>query len=308
MRKPNSALSYLVLILIGLVFIASAVLKLISIENVDLFLYEHRVLNWTFTSMASRLLISIEAILGFMLIFRVRPKLTLRLAQIFLFAFSIYVLLKPLVFDLNDDNCHCFGTVIEFSSYETLAKNLILLAVSFLIPAYNLKPIRHEKLILGGLGIIIIASVFVVKPPDFIATRMNISVVNINQDAMSELISQKEVDDLGLSQGRKVVGLYSTNCKYCVMASRKLDVIIKKHGLDEKSFLEIYWGDESRLKELNKSRGLEIDWVMVSPLLFLEATNNRQPLVVLFEDGIIIDAYKLTTINERYIYEFINNN
>lgn len=118
-------------IVVGLVFVLSALTKYLSVDAVDLFVYEHRILSWDVTTFATRLLIVIEAFTGIMLLIGIYPKHIKRLAIVMLAAFTVYVLVKPFIFDVDTDNCHCFGTVLLLSDKQTLVKNIILLVISY---------------------------------------------------------------------------------------------------------------------------------------------------------------------------------
>lgn len=293
-------------IFIGLVFITSSILKLLSLESVDLFFYEHKFFNWTLTTIGSRLLIAIEFILGLMLILKLYPRISLYFSQGFLVLFSVYIIFKSLLFKLAEKNCYCFGDIIELNDKETLIKNLVLIILSlFLIKEKN-KGNKYSKPILIISSIIIIIGIFIIKPPDFISTKIYNHSVSVNNNAMNSLFETNELIPYDIKNGKKVICFYSVKCKYCVQASRKISVIIDRNNLNTNNFIEIFWGNPLDLNHFHRDNKLNINQVFVSPILLLEATNNRQPIIVLVENGIIIKVYKLTTINERYISKFLN--
>ena len=135
----------IIAIFIGLVFILSASLKLFSLESVDLFFYEHRVFNWTLTTILSRLLICTEAVLGIMLVFGVYPKIGLYISQLFLVLFTIYIFAKPYIFTLSQENCYCFGEIIALNDKQTIYKNIITKSLTCKIQTEEIKEIKANS-------------------------------------------------------------------------------------------------------------------------------------------------------------------
>ncbi|MBP1630976.1 MAG: DoxX protein [Bacteroidetes bacterium] len=295
-------------IIIGIVFILSALFKYLSIENVDLFFFEHGVFNWVFTTFVSRFLIAIETILGLMLIFRIYPKVSYLLSLLFLSFFSLYIILKPYLFDVSTENCFCFGDVLVFNDIQTLIKNIILiLIVLFLIPRKGKKN-RYSKVLLILFSITSIGAVYSINPPDIIKAKIFNNSVSINYKAFEDLSNLNNVKELKINEGKKVICLYSTGCKYCKFAAKKISIIITNNNLHKDSFIEIFWGNRKNVDSFHKEANIDsISYTFVPAPLFLEATKNKQPIIILLNNGKIEKLYKLTTIDERYIVSFLTN-
>ncbi|MBQ2187914.1 MAG: DoxX family membrane protein, partial [Bacteroidales bacterium] len=63
-------------LLLGVFFIGTAVLKLLSIDNFELYIYSFGIFSYTWTTFLSRSLIFIELIIGISLIFKICFKKT----------------------------------------------------------------------------------------------------------------------------------------------------------------------------------------------------------------------------------------
>ena len=116
--------------LLGVLFILSAVLKFISIDAFERYLFSFTLFSFNFCSFAARLVIAAESLIGFAFILNYRHKLLCRITAVVLAVFSCFLLY--LVFVGNEENCHCFGEVIDMRPEESLSKNVglaILLAV-----------------------------------------------------------------------------------------------------------------------------------------------------------------------------------
>ncbi|MBO5854439.1 MAG: hypothetical protein J6Q61_06860, partial [Bacteroidales bacterium] len=91
---------------IGSMFIIAAILKLISIDSFEIYVYSFGLLNFLFTTIFSRLLIVGELLIGLMFIFKMKYKLVWRTTLIIQILFTLF-LIYVMIFR-NDDNCHCF--------------------------------------------------------------------------------------------------------------------------------------------------------------------------------------------------------
>lgn len=293
-------------IFIGLVFIASAVTKYISIEAFDMFVFEHELFSWNFTNFLTRILISCEACLGLMLIIGIYPKLSRWLAVGSLSFFTIYVLLKPLFFQVDAENCHCFGEVLILSDSQTIIKNVILLLLCVALFFDKGWKIKYSKLILTLCLVVPLSSTFIIHPPDIIVNKLYGKQAQLNMESFEKLLSLEQVKELNISEGKKVLCLYSTACKHCKRAAIKLDVMIKRHSLDKSKFGVLFWGKEGSLDVFYKDTSVEkLPTTQVPPLLFLSATNGRQPIIVLFENGKVVDLFKSINIDEKKITDFL---
>ena len=122
--------------LLGVLFILSAVLKFISIDAFERYLFSFTLFSFNFCSFAARLVIAAESLIGFAFILNYRHKLLCRITAVVLAVFSCFLLY--LVFVGNEENCHCFGEVIDMRPEESLSKNvglaILLLRSFFLFP------------------------------------------------------------------------------------------------------------------------------------------------------------------------------
>jgi len=122
--------------LVGILLISSAILKLIFPSDVKI--AENMLVN----NLLSILLIQIEFILGFGLIFRPTKKI-LTSGLILIFVFTFYTLIKFLAGSQAD--CGCFGYVIKRNIQESIGQDLILLIVYFSAIVLFEKA-KHKKL------------------------------------------------------------------------------------------------------------------------------------------------------------------
>ncbi len=107
------------------------------------------------------------------------------------------------------------------------------------------------------------------------------------------LLQDEKLEHLNLQSGKKVLCLYSTGCKHCKRTAIKLDVMIQRHDLSKANFVTVFWGKEENIAKFYKETGAEPLASAIVPVgEFLAATKGKQPLVVLLEDGKVVDLYR----------------
>lgn len=111
---------------LGVAFIASALLKLHSIQRFELYLFGFGLLSFDLCTLAARVLIAGELILGVGLAAGYRPRLLCRIGFAATMLFSLW--LVRLAVAGRTDNCHCLGDALELDPLQSIAKNVVLLA------------------------------------------------------------------------------------------------------------------------------------------------------------------------------------
>ena len=344
-------------IVVGLVFIVSAVTKYISIEAFDLFVYEHQIFSWEITGFVTRLLIATEAFLGIMLLSGVYSKQIKLLSVLILVLFTIYILLKPLLFNVDTENCHCFGTVLLLNDTQTLIKNIVLLAVSYFMfwdkGACDLTyKVVHRKLKNGDviernkktfngtlyskrkgitvvLFIVLLLVANTVTPAEPVARKIFPKTASIDRNKFDLLIGTQSLDvisdkdtillplyqaandsikKLHVTEGKKILCLYSTGCKYCKRTAKRLDVVRQRYDIADSSMVIVFWGGLNKIDSFFvKTQTKVLPHTLVRPAVFLPATKGKQPVVVLMNGGKPEKLLKYPNINEKEISEFFNS-
>ena len=113
--------------------------------------------------------------------------------------------------------------------------------------SFELK-LPKQLLITAALVLTVVSIPIILSPPDFmIKNRYNNDLsgqLNIQNITVIDSISNSPVD---LQHGKWIVGFYSTGCKFCKMANRKLEVISEKHDID--NVFVFFWGDPAKIDD-----------------------------------------------------------
>ena len=131
--------SKLINIGVGSVFIIAAILKLISIDEFEIYIYSFNILSFLLTTFVSRIIIAAEFALGLLLILNRNCKFIRRVTLIVLASFTLFLIYAAIF--RHDSNCHCFGELVELSPLESIIKNLVMMAL--LVIGQRTKDKRH---------------------------------------------------------------------------------------------------------------------------------------------------------------------
>ena len=132
----------------------------------------------------------------------------------------------------------------------------------------------------------------------------------LNNDLLQSTIAPSgALGQSQVSEGRKVVCLYSRTCPYCMIASQKISYIQSRNNLPEADFITIFPGDSatdlsSFYAETNATRYAELK---IDPDTFLYLTYGQFPLIMLIDNGNVVKTYGHGDIAEREIVRFLKN-
>lgn len=293
--------------IIGGVFLFSAIAKLIHIDNFELYIYSFNIFNYNLTSFFSRGLVLFEMILGVFIILRVQYKYTWWLTFMTMIGFTLF--LSILAISGNQDNCHCFGSIVELTPLKSIGKNLVLivlLALCYKVPELKF---RFKNHIVIALSIVVFAIVFVVFPPDFLYNKFAPSDRQMDEISFQALQNDSTISTLSLNEGKKIVAFYISGCGFCKLGMKKIDLIFAKYTLDKSQFNVIVAGKPGKaVQEFTAKTGIEgYPMVQVSKESipdFMKTIQGAFPTFLFLENGKIVKSVDFRGLNDNEIVTF----
>jgi hypothetical protein len=225
---------FIIRIIIGVVFILSAISKLKSTGLFEITLIDQGFISdRLIAAYFSRILISVELFIGLaffqpFLLKRVVAPLTL----ISLTIFSIY--LGNLLISVPDaENCGCFGEMVKLSPLESLLKNIVLigLVLYFFIKAESKK------------GKLLIPILLLIACFTFVFGAFPIRLLENN--AFAKYTHFEPVGLVDLTQGDNLIAVLDVNCEHCQAAARELGKLDQNTDTLPPIYFLIYGEDES---------------------------------------------------------------
>lgn len=154
-------------------------------------------------------------------------------------------------------------------------------------------PSRYRLFI--SIALIVSLSIpFCVTPPSFLAKKWYAKRVSYDATALDEFINSVP----SLSDGKQVVAFYGKECKYCERAERKLVIIAQKSNHPDK-FHVVFREDRPSVSHFEST--------FAPRDLFIKITNGRIPLILLLDNGEVVEKYSYAIIDDKTIISFLES-
>ena len=290
-------------VLLGLVFIVSAILKVVDMDRFEIYVYSYHFFSLNASFIVARLAIILELVLGIGLISHCLHKLMWWGSMAMLVGYSLL-----LIYALRlgrTDSCHCFGDFLQLDPKQSLIKNGVLMALFF--PIFRMEswktPFRWLILIIAIMASSI--GVFVASPPDNMANTD--PAHNLQIELFEEMLDEAPLDSLHLDEGKQIVCFFSAGCEYCQTAARKLSLMQQFHGFPRERITYLFMGDEAevaRFYELSESDRYRE--VIYPDARMLKVVKGNLPTIVFMENGEVVKECGLRDMQEDEIKAFFD--
>ena len=289
-------------VLLGLVFIVSAVLKLLDMDRFELYVYSYHFFSLNFSFIVARLAIILELVLGIGLISHTLHKLYWWGSMAMLVGYTL--LLWYALHLGRTDSCHCFGDYLQLDPKQSLIKNGVLMVL--LLSIYKMEswktPFRWLILSLAIMASAI--GVFVASPPDNLANSGLDH--NLQVELFDEMLGDAPLDKLHLDEGKQIVCFFSTGCEYCQMAARKLSLMQQFHGFPDDRITYLFMGNEEDVSMFYKlSESARYRDIFYPDARMLKAVKGNLPTIVFMENGKVVHEYGFRNMDEEEIKAFM---
>lgn len=303
MALPHSLGKSVLKVLLGLVFIVSAILKVVDMDKFEIYIYSYHFFSLNFSFIVARLAIILELVLGIGLVSHTLHKLYWWGSMVMLLGYTL--LLIYALYLGRTDSCHCFGDLLQLNPKQSLIKNGVLLLL--FLPIYKMEswktPFRWLILILAIMASSI--GVFVASPPDNYTSNYDPDH-NLQMELFDEMLDDAPLDSLNLREGKQVVCFFSTGCDYCQMAARKLSLMQQFYDFPEENITYLFGGNEEGVaKFYEQSASVKYRYVLYPDVArLLKAVDGNLPTIVFMEDGEVTHEYGFRNMNEEEIKAF----
>ena len=302
--SSSGVLRLTIRLLLGAFFIGTAVLKLLSIDNFEVYIYSFGLFSYTWTTFFSRLLIFIELFIGISLILKICFKQIWWLIMLMMAGFTLFLVYAAIF--RNDSNCHCFGDLIELNPTQSIIKNIITIALLLLIrkeQSHDYKPLLRKWLVALTIVISFVIS-FVLLPMDMIYNKIYSEKDNVNTVAFYESLSDSTFADL--QHGRYLINYALAGCKYCRIGAEKLTLMADRHQIPHDRIKFIIGGSDEAIAlffEITGTSDYEY-WKIPAPE-FMAITYGKFPLYVFIEDGKVVKAGDFRILDDDLIMSLV---
>ncbi len=295
---------------VGSVFIIAAILKLISIDEFEIYIYSFDIFSFLLTTFVSRILIIAEMVLGLFLIFKINYKITRRVTIISLILFTLFLIYVAIF--RNDDNCHCFGELIELSPLESIVKNLILIVLLLLCRRTKFKAQSSKfKVLVVLLSCCLV--VFILTPPDSIykmiySTEKEVSTIDL-YESFEEVVKIDfteegvEFDTITNFKEREkqLIAVVSAGCKYCKLGLKKLSLMLRNEDIPIEDINVFIWGSPEGIIDFREETMTEdFTYWHIMPNRAIDVTYGRFPIFIMIKEKDIIKTGDFRDLDDAF--------
>lgn len=306
MDKLKQSLPYIAKVVIGILFIISAIAKIVGMDKFELYVYSYHFFSLNFTFIVARLAIIAELVLGIGLLSMLLHKPVWWASTLMTAGYTLFLLYAALIG--RNDSCHCFGELVEMNPWQSIVKNIVLLAILALAyPAKNVKW-RFAWPALIATGIACGVTVFCVSPPDNFTPGYN-REGNINTEILDNIINTPPLDTLKLNEGRQIVCFYTPGCQYCQMAAKKISLMQHFYGGGNNKITCVFLMGDDKSVDLffNKSESTRYPYIIYPDVTqLLACVDGEFPTIAFLEDGKLVYQTGFRDMHEEKIEEFFN--
>ena len=299
-------LAHILKAFLGLLFIVSALLKIADMDKFEIYIYSYHFFSLNASFLVARAAIILELVLGMGLLVNCFHKLMWWGSMLMLLGYT--GLLTYALMQGRTDNCHCFGEVLQFNPWQSILKNVVLMGLFALVYRVKGKRFKHDVLALVGTTMACCLAVFLVSRPDNYTSDYKASQ-DLQRDLFEEALHQPPLDTLNLTEGKKVVGLFSSSCEICMMAAQKLSLMQQYYGFPEEDVLYVFMGNDESVRQFyQESQSTVYPYIIYEDVLnLLKINNGKFPLVILMKEGSIVHEYNYRNMKEEEIKAFFNS-
>ncbi len=308
MSRFKKILFSFICILVGSVFIVSAISKLPSLEQFGWTIVETSFLNWTAAEWIARILIGIEFFLGVLFISHIKiKKIAVPLSLLLLSVFSIYLFLVVKMYGLHG-NCGCFCECIPMTPVQSIVKNILLILLILLIAYHSAElQFNYIKAVTIMSCLISLLIPFLWLPPESIYIYEKEKP--LHQPIPLSLLYHSSINKapaIELRKGKHIISFMSLTCRFCRKAAKRLRIMKEKHP--SLPFYMVLNGDSTRLKEfLNDTRSSIIEHSIFNGAEQFSQMNGGYalPTIKWIEDTTVVKESNYINLDEKDILDWI---
>ena len=291
-------------LLIGVMFLTTAILKLLSIDELELYIYSFEIFNYITVTVLARFVIAFEFLLGMFLLLKQFYKPVWWLIQLTLTGFTLFLIYAAIF--RNDANCHCFGDFVELNPLHSIIKNVITIALLFFIRKESDYQFRFRKLVVGICFAVAIIVPFVVFPMDALYNKFKSPNDPINFAAFEKLQQDTTLKDFNIEHGNYLVAFYISGCNFCKLGMKKINSIVEKHDLDINRIKIFISGNVEGINEFKKEIAI-FDYQIFEISLYqaIDVSYGSFPTFLYVYNGKITKPFKLRGISEDEVVFFL---
>lgn len=302
--KPKDIILLILRLLIGALFITTAIMKLLTLDEFEAYIYSFNLFSFLLSTVVARLVIMAELLLGICLMTKMLYKYAWWLTMLMLVGFT-FLLIYVAIFR-NDTNCHCFGDIVQLDPIHSIIKNVITMFLMLFIRKEEDYQFKGKKWALISAVAVSFIVPFCVFPMDALYNKFVSPIEEVNSAVFDMVQADSTMVDFDISEGNYVVAVYASGCKYCKMSAKRMSLMMEQNKIDSTKFQLLIWGDSIHIQKFREETNCEkFPWHVINPYAAIDLVYGRFPSFILTQDGQVIKGYDYRGLDETILKEHL---
>ena len=302
--KAKEIVLLILRLLIGGMFIATAIMKLLSIDEFEAYIYSFDIFNFLLSIVVARLVIMAEMLLGICLMAKLLYKYAWWLTMLMLIGFT-FLLIYVAIFR-NDTNCHCFGDIVQVDPAHSIIKNVVTMILMLFIRKEEDYQFKWKKWAIIAAFVVSFVVPFCVFPMDVIYSKFVSPVEEVNVDAFEKVQMDSTMTSFDIHDGNYVVAVYASGCRYCKMSAKRISLMMEQNEIDPSKFQILIWGDSIHIQQFREETNCErFPWYSISPYDAINMVYGKFPTFILTRDGQVETGFEYRGLDEKMLVNFL---
>lgn len=294
--------------LIGLFFLFSAWTKTYPIQYFEFITGEQLGIPYSLASILARVVIGIEAAIGFLLLFQIygKKKWVVKACIALLVIFSVHLVYLILAKG-NDINCGCMGSVATMTPAASLIKNAVLLAIAILLLKNETYMKKRPFYMLSWIvPFACVGGTFIAFPAQ---SQIHLPVSQLY------IAPNGQRPSIELGQGKHILCFMSLSCGHCMDAAKAIAEMKAENPLLPFYIVFTQGKDSGRAERyetfMKETHAQNIPHHFMDHKEFTkmvrETGSNGVPVILWMKDSTIIRKVFLPELDKKEIEQWVHD-
>lgn len=259
-------------VILGITFIFSAYTKAVGPGFFEITLMDQGLASSrVFAGHMARFFIGLEFALGLLMFSPFYVKQLMQFTFFLLGGFTVHLMYLWSIGDT--ENCGCFGEIISMTPEQSILKNLIMLAVAFVIYKTAQSQNISKIIPIGFTGMTILTMWLFLPMPNH---------EDFPFESFTQFESKGRVD---LTAGQKIVAIFNLDCKHCQEAAKKLGELQRKHENFPEMYVLFYQEGSNKVEGFESMTESSSPYAFIDVNTFFDLIGDSPPRIYYLNEG-----------------------
>ena len=271
-------LSKVLQILLGITFIFSAYTKAVGPGFFEITLMDQGLApNRFFAGHMARFFIGLEFALGFLILLPFYVKKLMQFTFLLLGGFTAHLIW---LWSLGDsENCGCFGEMISMTPEQSIIKNLVMLAVAFVIYKTAQTKSISKNIPIGITGVTILSMWLLLPMPNY---------EDFPFESFTHFEPKGRVD---LTSGENLIAVFNLDCDHCQETASALGDLKRKHEKFPDLYQLFYQEGSTTAEDFENLTQSNFPYTLIDVNIFFDLIGDSPPRIYYLKDGSVAEIW-----------------